>query len=58
MLVVPDGMLDVGDTNTSDIDVPPVDVVALGQGVHYPGLDGIAVDDFNLLEPDALLEAG
>lgn len=57
MLVVPDGVLNRANVDTCDIDVPAVDVVALGKCVHDTGVDGVAINDLDFREADALLEA-
>lgn len=58
VLVVPQLALGRGDTNAGDVDVPTVDVVPLGCVVQDTGVNGVAVDDLDLGEADALLEAG
>ncbi len=58
VLVISDVPLDVYEADGGNIDVPPVEVVTLRQGVHNARVDGVAVHELNLGEPDALLEAG
>lgn len=57
MLVVADVTLDGDDAHSGHVDVPAVDKVAFGHGAQDTGIDGIAVDDFELGESDPLFKA-
>lgn len=48
VFVLPDLPLDSHDAHTSDIDIPPIDVVALGYTMHYTSLNSVAVHNLNL----------
>lgn len=57
MLVLSDRVLDLSDSHAGDIDVPAIDIVALGQCVHHTSVNGIAVYDLNLGESNALFKS-
>lgn len=48
VLMLSNRMLNLSDAHTGNVDIPAVDVVPLGQGVHHPSLDSIAIHDLNL----------
>lgn len=56
MLVLSDRVLDLGNSHAGDINVPAIDIVALGQRVHHTSIDGIAVHDLNFGESNALFK--
>lgn len=57
VFVLSDRMLNLSDSDTRDVNIPAVDVVALGQGMHNTSVDGIAVHNFNLGKPNTLFES-
>jgi hypothetical protein len=56
VLVVPDVALDGRDPHAGNIDIPPIQVVALRLRGNQTSVDGIAVNNLEFGEPDALLE--
>ena len=56
MLMIPDVALDRYHPDAGDVNVPPVEVVALGHGPQDARIDGIGVDNLELGESDPLLE--
>lgn len=57
VLVLSDVALDRNDANTCYIDIPSIYIVSLGNRVHDSSFNRVAVNDFNLGESNALLEA-
>lgn len=57
MFVRSDISLNLDDSHTSHIHIPAVDVVPLWLGMQQPRVNGIAIDHFQLGEPNPLLEA-
>lgn len=55
--MMPDSVLDRADVYARNVHVPAVDVITLGHGVHDARINSIAVDNLNLRESNALLEA-
>lgn len=58
MLVALESFSRLCDMHARDVDIPAIDVVTLGQGMHNARVDGVAVDDCHLGEPNAFLKAG
>jgi len=46
------------EAHSGKVNVPAINVVAFWHGVHYARVDGVTVNEFNLGEPDPLLESG
>ena len=57
MLVVPDFPLDGDDPDTSNVDIPSVQVVALGECGENPAINRVGIDDLEFGEPNPLLES-
>ncbi|KAI6771889.1 hypothetical protein HG530_002847 [Fusarium avenaceum] len=57
VFVLSDRMLHLGDSHAGDVDIPAVDVVALGQCMHYACIDSVAVDDFDFRKADTLFKS-
>ena len=57
MLVVPDLPLDGDDTDTSNVNIPPVQVVTLGECGENPGINRVGIDDLEFGKPNPLFES-
>ncbi len=58
MLVIANIALDGGYPHAGNVHIPAIYVISLGQGGQDSAIDGIAVDNLELLESYALLKPG